>query len=133
MKRRHRRDEIDELRALRAERAQLIREYGSRGQYHPSARMIGGLNPAAQRLHLLRQKIARIEQERRAPRAELEEISGTRGRYGLKYKIFYQGREGRLGTDNFGKWYVVANNEIIADNVDTLAKARATFERYVRE
>jgi hypothetical protein len=42
--------DVKRLKELRAERTELIRQYGDKGQRHPQGWLIGGLNPAAQRL-----------------------------------------------------------------------------------
>lgn len=97
----------EDLRRLKARRRELVREYGDKGQRHPMGRMIGGLNPAAQELHRLRGQINEAEHERRGPAPRLTEIPGTKSHYGLKFDIDWQGRHGKLGTDNFGRWYVV--------------------------
>ncbi len=53
----------ERLERLRAERAALIATYGPKGQKHPMTRQIGGLNPAASRLFVLRGEIARLEKQ----------------------------------------------------------------------
>lgn len=120
-----------ELSDLRKERKQLIEQYGDKGQRHPSNIMIGGLNPAAMRLYNVRNQIALLESrlseaQGKSP-PKVQEIAGTKNKYGLKYDIVHGLRSGKLGTDNFGKWYVVENGEIIADNLPKLADAKSAF------
>ena len=128
----------DNLAELRRRRSALIKEYGNRGQKHPMGRMIGGLNPAAQELHRLRGQIAALEAERAPARAEVRLLSRFHSEreanraMGLIYSISFLGEEGKLGKDNFGKWYVIADDDIQAENLATLAKARVAFERYVK-
>lgn len=97
----------EDLRRMKARRRELVADWGDKGQRHPMARAIGGLNPAAQELHRLRGQIAEAERERRGPAPRLTEIPGRKRSYGLKFDIEYVGRRGKLGTDNFGRWYVV--------------------------
>ena len=128
----------DELERLRAERRALIGSYGNRGQRHPMGRMIGGLNPAAMRLHVLRGEISRREGAKRAtkpPKPTLRPIPGVRlkGSYGLKYNVSLGGREGKIGNDNFGKWYVVVGQDVVADGLHSPAKARDAFAKFIRE
>lgn len=114
----------EDLRRMKARRRELVAEYGDKGQHHPLGRMIGGLNPAAQELYRLRGQIAEAESERRGPRPVLTEIPGSKRGYGLKFNIEYQGRRGKLGTDNFGRWYVVASEGSAANVIATSLKTR---------
>lgn len=54
------------LARLKTERAELLALYGDKGQRHPMARMIGGLNPAAQRLYVVRGQIAELTKRLKA-------------------------------------------------------------------
>jgi hypothetical protein len=49
------------LKPLKEERKNLIATWGTKGQKHYMGRMIGGLNPAAQRLGYVRHQIADLE------------------------------------------------------------------------
>jgi hypothetical protein len=123
-----------ELAGLKSERKMLLEQYGNRGQKHHMASMIGGLNPAAQRLNIIRHEIARIEKQLRPERPTVtRKLRAGSVRYGLSHDISYRGYRGAAGTDNFGKWYVVAGDEheIIADNLPTVTKARDAFARWV--
>jgi len=123
----------EELRRMKARRRELVAEYGDKGQHHPMGRMIGGLNPAAQELYALRGKIAGAESERRAPTPVLTPRPGSKGGYGLKFDIEYQGRRGKLGTDNFGRWYVIVGEgseaNMIASDLKTKSEAAKAFAR----
>jgi len=96
-------------------------------------RMIGGLNPAAQELHVLRGKIAEAESERRGPSPVLTPRPGSKGGYGLKFDIEYQGRRGKLGTDNFGRWYVIIGEgseaNVVASDFKAKSEAAKAFAR----
>jgi hypothetical protein len=128
-----------ELSDLKRERKTLIEMYGNRGQKHSSASMIGGINPAAQRLRIVRGEIARIERRDRPERPVVVSKTGHgryhSARYGLSHEVAYRGRRGDLGTDNFGKWYVIAGDDraVVAEGLRTLAKARDAFGRWVDE
>lgn len=123
----------EELRRMKARRRELVAEYGDKGQHHPMGRMIGGLNPAAQELHVLRGKIAEAEGARRGPQPVMTPLPGSKGRYGLKFDIEYQGRRGKLGTDNFGRWYIVIGEGseagMIASDLKTKGEAAKAFAR----
>lgn len=123
----------EELRRMKARRRELVATYGDKGQHHPMGRMIGGLNPAAQELYVLRGRIVQAEGERRGPSPVLTLISGSKGRHGLKFDIDYQGRRGKLGTDNFGRWYVVVGEgsdaDVIASDLRTKGEATKVFVR----
>jgi hypothetical protein len=45
------------LKHYRARKRELVAQYGRRGEKHPAARMIGGINAAAQEIHVLTGKI----------------------------------------------------------------------------
>ena len=123
----------EELRRMKTRRRELVSEYGGKGQHHPMGRMIGGLNPAAQELHGLRGKIAEAESERRKPSPVLTPRPGSKGGYGLKFDIEYQGRRGKLGTDNFGHWYVIIGEgseaNVVASGFKTKGEAAKAFAR----
>lgn len=123
----------EDLRRMKVRRRELVAEYGDKGQHHPMGRMIGGLNPAAQELHVLRGKIAEAEHERRGPAPILTELPGSRRGYGLKFAIEYQGRRGKLGTDNFGRWYIIVGEgseaNIAASDFKTKSEAAKAFAR----
>jgi hypothetical protein len=123
----------EELRRMKASRRELVTEYGNKGQHHPMGRMIGGLNPAAQELHVLRGKIAEAESERRGPSPVLTPRPGSKGGYGLKFDIEHQGHRGKLGTDNFGRWYVIIGEgseaNVIASDFKTKSEAAKAFVR----
>lgn len=122
-----------EVARLRKERKEIIDQFGDRGQLHPMNVAIGGLNPAAQRLYIVRSEIAVLEGKIRDMQGKtlpvLQEIPGTKNRYGLKYDIFHGFRVGKLGTDNFGKWYVVEDGKLIAENLTSIAEAKKAFVR----
>lgn len=123
----------EDLRRMKTRRRELVAEYGDKGQHHPMGRMIGGLNPAAQELHVLRGKIAEAESERRAPSSVLTPLPGSKSGYGLKFDIEYQGRRGKLGTDNFGRWYIIAGEgsqaDVVASDFKTKGEAAKAFAR----
>jgi len=123
----------EELRHMKARRRELVEKYGDKGQHHPMGRLIGGLNPAAQELYLLRGKIAKAESERRGPSPVLTPRPGSGSGYGLKFDIEYQGRRGKLGTDNFGRWYVVVGEgsdaDVIGRDFKTKGEAAKAFTR----
>jgi hypothetical protein len=123
----------EELRRMKARRRELVTEYGDKGQHHPMGRMIGGLNPAAQELYVLRGKIAEAESERRGPSPVLTPRPGSKGGYGLKFDIEHQGHRGKLGTDNFGRWYVILGEgseaNVIASDFKTKSEAAKAFAR----
>lgn len=123
----------EELRRMKARRRELVAEYGDKGQHHPMGRMIGGLNPAAQELYVLRGKIIEAESERRGPSPVLTPLPGSKGGYGLKFDVEYQGRRGKLGTDNFGRWYIIIGEgsaaNVIASDLKTKGEAAKAFAR----
>jgi len=128
------------LAELKAERKQLIADYGNLGQKHPTGRLIGGLNPAAMRLHSVRGEIFRLESKTR-PKKErpiVEPLPGSRKRDGLKLSFSYKGVKAKLGTDNFGGWYAVVediNDKIVGNFIDlherTPSKARDALVKII--
>jgi len=123
----------EELRRMKARRRELVTEYGDKGQHHPMGRMIGGLNPAAQELYALRGKITEAENERRGPSPVLTPRPGSKGGYGLKFDIEYQGHHGKLGTDNFGRWYIIIGEgseaNVVASDFKTKNEAAKAFAK----
>jgi hypothetical protein len=122
-----------ELTALRAERKTLIAEYGDKGQRHPMGRMIGGLNPAAQRLHMVRGHIAaKTPKRERAILAPKGSQRGWERRGGLLYDIHFQGRKGMIGRTQGAPpndYYVIVNGEITSQGHRTKGDAAKAFER----
>lgn len=129
-----------ELALLKAERKRLIADWGERGQLHPMSVQIGGLNPGAQALHGVRQRIAAIETVLRKKSAKQKAVITPMmqlpGHYGLSHVIEYQGLRAQAGTSNFGDYYVVFAEEggirdIVAQGLKTPAKARDAFVKWV--
>ncbi len=123
-----------ELQALRAERKQLLEEYGNRGQLHHMNSMIGGLNPAAQRLYVVRNKIARLEAQIAKPKATLSPKGSGRGwdkRPGLLYDVSFNGRSGMIGRTQGGGnlFYIVENGKFVSGDHRTLGAAVKAFEK----
>lgn len=59
-------------------------------------------------------------------------LPGSKSGYGLKFDIAYQGRRGKLGTDNFGLWYIVSGDGAEADIIGdfkTKGEAARAFAR----
>jgi hypothetical protein len=60
-------------------------------------------------------------------------LPGSKGGYGLKFDIEYRGRRGKLGTDNFGRWYIIAGEgseaDVIASNFKTKSEAAKAFAK----
>jgi hypothetical protein len=50
----------------------------------------------------------------------------------LKFDIRFDGREGKIGISSDGKWYVVVDGEIVADNLATKGKASEAFAKFCR-
>jgi hypothetical protein len=128
--------DASELSSLRAERKALIGAYGANAQRHPMATMIGGLNPAAQRLNSVRNQIERLEAKKRKPQAELTPLfvrSRHSPKYGLLYKARFNNIEGKIGIASDGKYYVVSlNGDEIAHDLKKLSDARKAFEKHTK-
>ena len=128
-------DEIlrEELKKLRAERKEIIEAYGNMAQYHPMHKDIGGLNPAAQRLHVVRGLIAKIERTFKGPSAVLTDKYGKNGRGGgLLYDGTFGGRSAMIGRSQGSPphyFYVVEDGKIISENHKTLGAAVKSFEK----
>lgn len=123
-----------ELKKLRAERKQLITEFGDRGQHHPMNSAIGGLNPAAQKLYGLRQKIAHLETSIAPPSATVSPKGSGRGwdkRGGLLYDLRFGSRTGMIGRSVGAShdFYVVENGYIKSEGYKTLGAAVKAFEK----
>lgn len=117
---------------LKAERKRLIAQYGSKGEKHPSGRLIGGLNPAAMRLHGIRQEIAFLEKDRSGKETpKIRPLPGSSKGYGLKSHFSYKGFEAMLGTDNFGVWYAVHDGNVIMLDEHTPSKAVKRLVKFV--
>lgn len=123
-----------ELKFLKQERKELIELYGSKGEKHPSARMIGGLNPAAFQLQGVRRRIAILEKELR-PKKSGNQILNIipKGRYsittrnlpqGLLFDVYTNQFVVTIGKDNLGKFYLVRDKKILDQDYKTLAEAK---------
>jgi hypothetical protein len=126
-----------ELRALRAERGTIIKEYGDMAQYHPMHAAIGGLNPAAQRLHYVRRSIAALEHQLRPPKAVLTpkfmlSPQDLRTKGGLLYDVSYSGRTAMIGRSQGALphfFYLVENGVVLPGEHKTLGRAVKAFEQ----
>jgi hypothetical protein len=127
--------EAEELKALRAERKRIIEKFGHQGQYHPMGRMIGGLNPAAMRLHSVRGRIAEIEAAHASPKATLTPKGSGRGwdkRGGLLYDITFGIRTGMIGRSQGApphEFYIVEGGNFKSGGYKTLGLATKAFEQ----
>lgn len=128
-----------ELKVLRAERKSLVDEFGDRGQKHYMNVAIGGLNPAAQRLHTVRLRIATLEKMLKGPEAQVipKSEAAAKGKgTGLLYDITFGIRRGMIGrtVGGGGRLYIVENGDVWLDEngireFKTLAQAVKAFER----
>ena len=132
------------LKALREERAALIREFGDKGQHHPMGRMIGGLNPAAMRLHSVRSEIARMEERARPsrptatvyPKGSGYKWEERRGGAFLYEVVMPDGRRGMIGRSQGNPphdLYVVEDGRFMSGGYKTVGQAIKAFERGVYE
>lgn len=132
------RQDQQELAQLRAERKALIGAYGTRGEKHPMGRDIGGLNPAAQRLHRVRGLIEDIERKYRAPAPTLTPLgSGYKWdqRGGLLYDIEYGGRRGKIGRTQGSPphdFYLVENGQWVSGGYKTVGQAAKAFVAHAK-
>lgn len=123
-----------ELKALKQERKELIELYGSKGEKHPSARMIGGLNPAAFQLRGVRRRIAILEKELRPKKSGNQILNIVpKGNYkittkklpqGLLFDVYTSQFKVTIGKDNLGKFYLVKEGKFVGGDYKTLAEAK---------
>ena len=122
------------LKFLKEERKELIELYGNKGQKHPSARMIGGLNPAALKLYVVRNEIAVLEKELRPKKSGNQIINIVpKGNYkittrnlpqGLLFDVYTDKFIAKIGKDNIGKFYIVKDNKFVDGNFKTISEAK---------
>ena len=128
-------DQQFEIQQLRNEKRELLAMYGRDGRRHPTARLIGGLNPAGQRIAWINSRIRQLTPQK----AKAIQWVRPLGNYTEKSRNLPQGllfdvrtafASYKVGKDNHGKFYIVKDGCIVSENHATASKAIKAVETH---
>lgn len=114
---------MTELQELKAEKKRLVDLHGRGGRKHPSARSIGGLNPAAQRIREINDLI-RQQKPSKKPTFKLHALGNWTPRTKLlpKGQWLFSTLPGHyiIARDNLGDFYITQNvmGEAVRDDTN---------------
>lgn len=124
-----------EIQQLRNEKRELLAMYGRDGRRHPTAHLIGGLNPAGQRLAWLTSRIRELTPKKTKiiqwvrPLGNYTQASRNLPQ-GLCFDVRTAFASYKVGKDNHGKFYIVKDGGIISEDHATVGKALKAVEAH---